>query len=338
VLLALALTCVAALPAARDLHAAVTIESRIGDGQWRSVSAVSPVKGERVFLRVDEAPDAEIRWYRIIPDVSHCYSNARRRASGAHEWNGYDRIAYERVELESFRGEWEIEPLRVVSHVGPVEGVRRWLRSLSRVFGRPVRDRKDVGSFWFQVEIERDGEVDRSPGLEDADHRGLPPSVFRLSIRDGDGFLGHLASYFNVPGVFGSSTYQSENYIGVDCADVLVAAYSGWKGKTIDTNYSVAMLVDELTKIDEFDVRLGNPTRRVLWGEDIRPGDLIAVRYKGSRQYGHIAALLSDANGDGRLDRGDRVMHAGPMPLVVTGLPGACVNGHVAVLRFHDRF
>ena len=43
----------------------------------------------------------------------------------------------------------------------------------------------------------------------------MSPKVFRVSVRDGEGYVGWLASYFNVPGLFGSVIHQSANYIGV---------------------------------------------------------------------------------------------------------------------------
>ena len=78
--------------------------------------------------------------------------------------------------------------------------------------------------------------------------KGLPPQVFRVSVRKYGGFLGYLTSFFNVPGVFGSIPYQSNNYIGSDCCDVLTAAYGKWKGKVITKDYNVDMLVSRLPK------------------------------------------------------------------------------------------
>ena len=100
--------------------------------------------------------------------------------------------------------------------------------------------REDVGTFWFQIEVQEGGTTWRSPGLEDGDHRGLSPNVFRVSIRGGDGYLGYAASFFNVPGLFGAVPHQSYHYIGVDCADVLMAARARWKGIPLERDYNVA--------------------------------------------------------------------------------------------------
>ncbi len=332
--------CVVGLIAlAGTASASVVIRSSVDDGRWTARTAVSPKKGQKITLRVDEVEGATIRWYRILPDLSRNYTNARRQRAGAPvEWAGYDRIGYERIELREFRGAWEIEPFTVISRRGPFERFRNWIRRLSRRFGGPTLTSKEIGSFWFQAEIERDGRVERSPGIEQSDHRGLSPVVFRVSIRDGDGYLGYVSSFTNVPGVFGSVIHQSENYIGVDCADVLVAAYARWKGRSMKTNYSVAMLVDALPNVTEFDVRRGNPNKEIRWETDVRPGDLLAVKYRGSWTYGHIGALHGDANGNGRLDRGDIVVHAGPAPLHYSPLRWGAFNGHVVVLRFKDGF
>jgi len=314
--------------------ASVVIQSRVDEGAWTERSAIYPLKGERVLLKVDEVPDASIRWYRVLPELSRRYSNARRAANGAHQWSGYDRILYQRVEITELRDRWEIEPFRVIGRVGFWERIMRPLRNLSWRLGGPVFEFKEAGSFWFQAEIHADGRVARSPGIEDSDERGLSPRVFRVSIRDGEGYLGYVSSYLNVPGLFGSVNYQSENYIGVDCADVLVAAHARMHALPLERNYNVAGLVDELKHVVEFDVERGRPSEALEWGTDIRPGDLIAVKYRGSYAYGHIGALYRDSNWNGQLDRWDLVLHAGPAPLHYSPLKWGAFEGHVVVLRF----
>jgi len=191
----------------------------------------------------------------------------------------------------------------------------------------------DVGSFWFQAEVQKGAETWRSAGLDANDNRGLSPKVFRVSIRDGEGYLGYLTSFHNVPGLFGSIPYQSNNYIGVDCADVLVAAHSKWKNVSNEKDYNVAMLVTEWQRVASFNLVRGNPDAEVKWGEIIHPGDFIAVRYNGARQYQHIGALQSDANNNGFLDGEDLVIHAGPVPLHSSRLNNGNFDGHVVIIR-----
>jgi hypothetical protein len=189
-----------------------------------------------------------------------------------------------------------------------------------------------VGSFWFQVEVEKDGRTQRSAGIDESDKLGLSPKVFRVSIRDGDGYVGYLTSFLNVPGLFGSVMGQANNYIGADCSKVLAAAYGKWKGKPIDKAYNVNSLVTYLPKLAEFDIVDGKPDKEIKWGQDVNPGDLIAVKYPAQKQYQHIGALFADADKDGSLSEDDVVIHAGPEPLHYSKLKEGGFNGHVVIL------
>jgi hypothetical protein len=90
-------------------------------------------------------------------------------------------------------------------------------------------------------------------------------------------------------------------------------------------------------KRTEFDVTAGSPAVEVRWGTDVKPGDFVAVRYPGRRQYQHIGALYSDANRNGKLDPADLVIHAGPEALQLSPLVGGHFDGHVTVIRATDR-
>ncbi|MHC4155903.1 MAG: hypothetical protein ACYST6_13395 [Planctomycetota bacterium] len=311
--------------AARHSKPTVVILSSIDGGPWARHAAIYPLKGQQVRLKVDNVLGGRIRWFQIVPDTSKTYKNANFPwEQNPYQWAGFAKIDYHRGQLGRFRSCWEIEPFGK-SGSGTIQE-DPW-NAGSRYY------HEDVGSFWFQAEVAKEGVIYRSAGVEDGDHKGLSPQVFRVSVRDGEGYLGYLTSFFNVPGLFGSVTYQSENYIGVDCADVLVAAYGKWRKRPMRRNYNVAMVVSEWPKVKEFDVQAGNTGTRVRWGADIRPGDFIAVRYKGGRQYQHIGAFLRDANTNGILDGGDVVIHAGPEPLHYSYLSGGNFDGHVAVVR-----
>jgi hypothetical protein len=112
-----------------------------------------------------------------------------------------------------------------------------------------------------------------------------------------------------------------------------MAAYGKWKNKPITKNYNVAMLVSQWRHVEEFDISQGTPDKQLKWGRDINPGDFIAVRYSGSKQYQHIGSLFEDANKDGLLDGGDIVIHAGPVPLHCSYIREGNFNGHVVILR-----
>ena len=317
---------------ANSSFATVIIQSRIDEGTWKKSQAIYPLKEQKVTLSVKKTPKAIIRWYQIFPDTSKIYKNANLPwEKNPYQWVGFGKIDYERQELTHFRNQWEIQPFEKPSN-GTSNQILSWFKNLSsKTF------HEKVGSFWFQVEIEKNGQIQKSPGIKDSNERGLSPKVFRVSIRNGKGYIGYLTTFFNVPGLFGSTTYQSRHYIGVDCADVLVTAYGIWKRKTIKKNYNVAMLVNKLTKLSEFELVNGQPNKKVLWGKTIRAGDFIAVKYAGARQYQHIGALASDANNNNLLDGNDVVLHAGPLPLHYSKLNEGYFDGYVAILRASNR-
>ena len=312
----------------------ILIQSSVNEAPWANHTAIYPLKQDRIVLKVDQLPAATIKWYQISADLSKTYKNANRPwEKNPYKWAGFAKIEYYRRELTQYRHCWQIQAFAHKTEPPPARSPLSCSDS-----SRKDRDQwkfyhHDVGSFWFQVEITKDARTYRSAGIEDSDHRGLSPEVFRVSLRDGPGYTGYLTTFFNVPGLFGSIPYQSNNYIGVDCADVLVAAYRKWKNTPGKRDYNVAMLVAEWPKIAEFDVKNGTPSRRLKWALDVLPGDLIAVRYGRRRRYQHIGSLSADANGNGLLDRADRIIHAGPFPLHYSSLADGNFDGHVVILR-----
>ena len=310
------------------------IQSSINGGRLVKSTAIYPLKGRKVVLKVDRILGGEIRWHQIIPDTSKIYKNANLPwEKDAYKWVGLAKIDYYRKELTGFRGRWRIEPFDKENDTSVRDGKSSSFGSLWNKAANSKFYHKDVGSFWFQAEVKKEGVIYRSAGIEDSDKKGLSPKVFRVSIRDGEGYIGYLTSFFNVPALFGSVTYQSDNYIGVDCADVLVAAYGKWKNKPIEKNYNVAMLVSQWPKVQEFDLSEGTADKQLKWGRDVRPGHFIAVRYRGGKQYQHIGALFSDANQNGVLDGGDLVIHAGPVPLHCSYLREGSFDGHIVILQ-----
>ncbi|MCB9758391.1 MAG: hypothetical protein H6739_00990 [Alphaproteobacteria bacterium] len=302
--------------------APLSIAARVDDGAWKS-GARSPVYGQAVEARVAEIPDATIRWYQIFPNLAPLYKNANHPwEPEPYKWVGLDTIEYKRVEVEAFAGQWQVTLFEAggQSHL------------LADPWGSPYHHRS-LGSFWLQAEVEVNGETRRSPGIEDVDAYGLTPDVFRVSVRQDDSYLGYLTSFFNVPGLFGSVTRQSEHYIGVDCADALVAAEHRWRGQKLEKNYNVAMLMDRWPAVAKTTLSGGDAEDPLRWGEQIKPGDVIAVRYPGARGFQHIGALYRDADGDGLLSEGDLVIHAGPHPLTVSRLRDGGFDGEVRILR-----
>ena len=144
--------------------------------------------------------------------------------------------------------------------------------------------------------------------------------------------MGNLTTYFNVPGIFGSTPYQVRNYIGVDCADVLMAAYCMTKNIPLTKDYNVAMLVSKFKHVVKFKIKNGKLSKIIRWYNDVMPGDFIAVKYFGSYQYQHIGVLYSDVNKDWILDSKDLILQVGPDPLHYSPLTDG-FEGDIVILR-----
>jgi hypothetical protein len=50
--------------------ATLVIKSRVDAGPWTTDSAIYPLKGQKVILKIDAIPGETVRWYQIIPDIS----------------------------------------------------------------------------------------------------------------------------------------------------------------------------------------------------------------------------------------------------------------------------
>jgi hypothetical protein len=295
---------------------------------------VSIVKGEQVRLSLARQGEGQPHWFLILPDVSRNYSNAGRPdEADAYRWHGLQAISYWQVELEDLRGRWEIEPFAGAS---VADAVKRLGEALVAGGAAPQNlryFRSDVGTFWFAASVEFSRGTTRTPGATETDARGLSPLVLRLSVRESNGYLGALSAFYNVPGVFGSTTYQAIHHLGADCADVLLAALAEWTGQPPGKNTNVQSLTEKLQHVAELDIVDGVPNQKLRWGAEIQPGDFIAVRYEGSRKYGHIGALHSDTDGDGVLSAKDLTLHNGPDALHDTALEEGAFDGHVLILR-----
>ena len=313
------------------------IEARIADGRWIRTTSIYPLTRQTVALRVKRIPHATIRWFTIRPETRTLYKNAHFPwEPHAYKWIGFAHLVYHRHELVGLRDRWEIRPFAAPDSTqmpGPPSTPISAGGLIAGLFCSEKRAVQDAGSYWFQVEVAHRGTYTRSYGIEDNDKRGLNPKVFRVSRRECPGYVGFLTSFFNVPGLFGSIPYQSRNYIGVDCADVLVAAYCKWQKVPCRKDHCVSGLVSTLPAVVNCVLRNGTPERPIRWGVDIHPGYFIAVKYSGEKRYQHIGALAKDANGNGLLDSDDLVLHAGPCPLSYTSLGQGKFDGHIAVLK-----
>jgi len=318
------------------------IESRIANGEWETNNAIDVLRGESVSLRVKPRNGSSIQWFEIIPDISIRYNNAVWPwLPDAYKWKGFDEIKYDRNHLKQFEGKWQID-LPFDEDINNKEIISLKSDSVFSYLKRRIlplssarssfRNRR-LGSFWYQAEIIYESHSVATSGIDSKDKRGLSPNVFRVSIKQGDDLIGKLTSYFNVPAVFGSTPYQVRNYIGIDCADVLMAAYCKSKNLPINKDFNVAMLTAKFKTILKARIKNGRPTSVIHWEKDVRAGDFIAVKYSGGKQYQHIGALYCDQNKNGFLDEKDLVLHAGPDPLHWSELRAGKFDGTVLIIR-----
>jgi hypothetical protein len=248
--------------------------------------------GARAHVPFARCRDVEIKWRRVEPRMLHVetdapngdievYANAVVFGPDHGKWIGFDELEYFTTELDA-RG-----AKLAVSDATPTErdGLRR------------AGDEAKLGVMRLAATI-RVGSDERATA---ADVDG----AFRYTFRRGDGFLGWLTSFYNVPYLFGSAgkgaRAQAERYVGADCADVLVAALR--RAGRRDLEYtSVSGLVDALE----------HP-------RDLRPGDLIALDYVGfdglPGAWDHIVAFVEDrgpgGKPDGKLGPEDLVIDSG---------------------------
>jgi hypothetical protein len=327
------------LTATESKAQSIKIETKIDDGKWFYGDSAEILNTQKIKLRVRSLEQSSIRWFQIFPALDTQYNNAVWPwLPDAYKWKGYATIKYHRVPLPQHDNKWEIQPInKTASRPQTQSPFSKISNFFGNIFNTTQSSNKfqheDIGSFWYQAEVTSNGKIYKSPGIESATQKGLSPNVLRLSIRENNHLLGHLTSYFNVPGIFGSTPYQVKNYIGVDCADVLMAAHSKWKNVEIAQDYNVAMLTKIFPTITKTTITNGNPTDKIFWNRTVKPGDLIAIKYEGMSQYQHIGALYSDQNNNGLLDADDLVIHAGPDPLHFSNLGSGDFNGTIVILR-----
>lgn len=266
--------------------------------------------------------DVALRWSRIEPQPHHvstpppnrknpAYSNARLFGPHHGRWIGYDRIEY----AES-----------------PIAGAKQSRLELARV--APSHPRVDVhgglGTMRYRVRV-RIGDVEiSSPGAPPTVVRGISPRVMRVSFRSGDGFVGFLTSFYNVPNVFGSGggtgrSHQTELYQGADCADVLIGAarragaplrYTSVLGlERYAAPITPLLLLSDKGVFYVDDQRKPERSAGLSFAQDVAVGDLMLIDYVGfdgsPRSWDHVAVISGDAGRRGWFDPEDLVMHMG---------------------------
>lgn len=320
-------------PARAAAEPRVRVTGRVGDsGPFREGSLQARV-GESVQLRVQVLdrrgraqplpPGARVLWRRVSPHMQHehtpppnegisQYSNSVLFGPEHGRWLGYDSVEYE---------------TRALEHEGET-----LVLDAAREPGEPLGRFGGAGSIWLAARVLLpDGTALSTPDGADTDRLGLRAEVMRVSFRLGDDFLGWLGTYFHVPNVFGSTGPQADRYVGADCADVLVGARRASGGRRLGYTSvgGIARVARAVTPALAFDAhgRVVDETGaevHLRWGDDLRPGDLLAIDYTRAgplmpRAWDHIGALVGDHPEEGLpgvLDGADRLRHMTPRGLL----------------------
>jgi len=312
------------LAAWKTIRPSLTIRTRIDGGRSSPKRAIAITRGRRLSLSVEAKEGAAIRWYLVLPDLTRNYANAAPPwEPNAYAWTGMDAIGYFQIELAGFADLAEIEPFAgtaIADAVAAIAGAGSFYHA-------------DVGTFWFAADASNDGRWARTRGAADVTDRGIAAEVMRVTVRSDSSLVGALEGFYNVAGLFGSTTYQAAHHVGADCADILMAAHAEWRKRPLTANTNVQQLTQKLRKIAALDVADGTPSQALRWGEAIEAGDFIAVKYEGFKKFVHVGALARDDDGDGLLSASDLVLHAGPDPLHMTRLKQGAFDGRVVILR-----
>jgi hypothetical protein len=171
----------------------------------------------------------------------------------------------------------------------------------------------ELGTTRYKAEVTLGDRVVGSPGRESQNDQGIGKDVHRISVRKDDSFVGWIYSFFKLPYIFGNTEYQVENYIGADCADLVVGAlrksghdysYTNADGlsRSADEVIGSARMsgLDKITKMNGEEISVG---------EDIREGDLIFYHWPGRPGYTHVSVFLKDRGPFWRLGTADHVLN-----------------------------
>ncbi len=303
---------------------ATEITYKVDKGTFKKKHSVYLLSEQELRLRFDVKNAKSIKWYQIIPDTSKFYKNANHPwEKNPYQWSDYGKIDYNRVEIKAFENQKEVLLTKKILEENKPKNNQYYNAQL--------------GSFWFEAEATlKNGKIIKSKGIKNVERKGLSPKVFRVSYMLDKSYIGYLTTFFNVPGIFGSMPYQSRNYIGVDCADVLVATSKVMNKKPNKKNYNVLMLVDKFKIKKKFKILNGKPNKKLTWEKEFKKGDFIAVKYRENGRYAHIGMLYADENNNSLLDENDSIINAGPNALHLSTLESGAFNGTVVILRNED--
>ncbi|MDY0004473.1 MAG: hypothetical protein RBU30_24460 [Polyangia bacterium] len=287
-----------------------------------------------------------ISWWRVEPHQHHlktpppnkgnqAYSNAVLFGPRHGKWLGFDTIEYHESRIDGAQG-----PRLVVDRSLPTHP--------------KLKVHRGLGTLRYKATVEWEGTTLTTPGAGATSAQGIRSEVLRVSFRDGDDFVGHLTSYYNVPNVFGSAgpgiLHQTEQFQGADCADVLVGAarrggarmaYSNVEGLRREARVVSPRLLLGKSGVTFADGPRKGQRAELRFGSDLQRGDLMLIDYVGwdgsNRTWDHVAVLSKDAGTPGVFDPEDLVMHMGYLYGLVEASAGADGEAVVQFLRFSSR-
>jgi cell wall-associated NlpC family hydrolase len=162
-------------------------------------------------------------------------------------------------------------------------------------------------------------------GTDDAYDKGIKNTVTRIVRKSNatSNYIKHIESYRLVPWIYGSTDGQVDNYIGFDCADLVVGAarqagnsVSYQSAAQLKQNRPTIRGSDEPFYLDGNTIkkRSDGKSANIKIGTDIQIGDLIIFDWYGDGSYTHSAVLYS---GSGTL-RGSSMFICADHPGVIT--------------------
>lgn len=181
----------------------------------------------------------------------------------------------------------------------------------------------NLGTMHYRLEVIMAGETLRTPGKDAVDKRGVLRGVHRISIARDSSLVGMAFAWFNLPYIWASASlrdqdppeaHQAEQFVGADCADLMIAVLRRWTG--IDLPYRNSAAFHEGGALDRYLITLYQGVRPDSQGifrdkngkpipvspDGIQPGDFLVY----SR---HVALFSKDTPPLGLLDNSDLHIH-----------------------------
>lgn len=278
----------------------------------------------RVSWSGSGCPKLRVAFQRVEPRMQHTitkapngelkvYANSVIFGPSHGKWLGYDQLEYFETPLPASPAD-----------PGAARLLVRDARPTTPAAARPV-GHEGLGTMRLAATVALGATTLQTPGVGDVAAGLISDRVFRYSFRQGDGFLGWLTAFYNVPYLFGSagegSRNQTERLLGADCADILVGALR--RAGRRDLHYTnVGGVIDALGRSAGPTLVAACPSQApgqdasailascqsrsdppLRFGKDVQPGDILAVDYVGAgdlpRAWDHIVVLVEDRGPSG---------------------------------------